>query len=107
AAADAAVARGAARSAAVTARRAGRDVVERARAGLADPQALAPRPAPRCRGQGSPWSRRRQRGAPMSAHDVRRARDEAEAGPWTRARVISALATARAELLDAITGLTP
>ena len=43
----------------------------------------------------------------MSAHDVtRRARDEAESGPWTRARVISALATARAEFLEVIAGLT-
>jgi hypothetical protein len=42
----------------------------------------------------------------MSAHDVHGARDEAEAGPWTRARVISALATARAEFLEAIAGLS-
>ncbi|MEO5618864.1 MAG: DinB family protein [Candidatus Eisenbacteria bacterium] len=36
-------------------------------------------------------------------------RDEhdADSGAWTRARVISALATARAGLLEAITGLTP
>jgi len=36
-------------------------------------------------------------------------RDESDAdsGGWTRARIISALATARAGLLDAVTGLTP
>jgi len=44
----------------------------------------------------------------MSAPDLsRRDSDETDAGLWTRARVISALMTARAELLDAIGGLTP
>ena len=43
----------------------------------------------------------------MSIPDTsRRARGEVDDGPWTRARVISALATARADLLEAIAGLT-
>jgi uncharacterized damage-inducible protein DinB len=33
--------------------------------------------------------------------------NDADSGGWTRARVISALATARAGLLEAVTGLTP
>ncbi|HTO91641.1 MAG TPA: DinB family protein [Candidatus Sulfotelmatobacter sp.] len=43
----------------------------------------------------------------MPSDIAARAAGEPAAEPWTRARVISALATARAELLDAIAGLTP
>ena len=43
----------------------------------------------------------------MPSDITARASGDAAAEPWTRARVISALATARAELLDAIAGLTP
>jgi len=43
----------------------------------------------------------------MTPDITARTSGDAAAEPWTRARVISALATARAELLDAIAGLTP
>ena len=43
----------------------------------------------------------------MPSDIAARAAGDPTAEPWTRARVISALATARAELLDAIAGLTP
>jgi len=43
----------------------------------------------------------------MPSDITARASGDPAAEPWTRARVISALATARAELLDAIAGLTP
>ena len=43
----------------------------------------------------------------MTPDITARAASDPAAEPWTRARVISALASARAELLDAISGLTP